>query len=116
MAKANGVRCNGHVVKRDDDNVLKRALILEVNGQRKRGRPKQTWRRRVEKSVKKNGLEVEKAANFTRRREGVRTIAEGMSRIRPPSITMNTPDQNCMMVMMKSRDSGARNRKKSLRG
>ena len=38
MAKANGVRRYGHVIRRDDDNILK-AIMLEVNGQRKRGRP-----------------------------------------------------------------------------
>ena len=32
MANANRVRQYGHVVKRDDDNVLNRALMLEVNG------------------------------------------------------------------------------------
>ena len=48
MAKANGVKGYEqieHTMKKDDDNVLKTALILEVNGQRQRGRSKQTWRR-----------------------------------------------------------------------
>ena len=50
MAKANGVRWYEHVITRDDDNTLKKAMMLEVNGQRKRGRPKMTWRRQVEES------------------------------------------------------------------
>ena len=37
--------------------------MLEVNGQRKRGRQKQTWRRQVKESVKRIGLKVEEAAN-----------------------------------------------------
>ena len=45
MAKVNGVLWYEHVVRRDDDNVLKKALMLEVNGQRNRERPKQIWRR-----------------------------------------------------------------------
>ena len=53
MAKANGVRWYGHVIRRDDDNMLK-AIMLEVNGQRKRGRPKMTRRRQMEESVKKS--------------------------------------------------------------
>ena len=59
MAKANGVRWHGigHKVRRDDDNFLKRALMLDVNEQRKRGRPKQTWRRQDEENVKRTGLE-----------------------------------------------------------
>ena len=40
MAKANGVRWYGHVIRREDDNILKKAMMMEVNGQRKRGRPK----------------------------------------------------------------------------
>ena len=36
MAKANGVRWScGHVIKRDDDNILKKAMMLDVNGKRK---------------------------------------------------------------------------------
>ena len=75
MAKANGVRWSEHVVNRDDDNILKRALMLEMNGQRKRGMPKQTSRRLVKENVKRIGLEVEEAANRIRCREGVIAIA-----------------------------------------
>ena len=64
---------------------------FEANGQRKRGRPKQT-RIKVEESVKRIGLEVEEAANRTRWREGVRVIAEEMRCIRPPLAKRNTPN------------------------
>ena len=40
MAKANVVRWCGHVIRRNDNNALKKAMMLEVNGKRKRGRPK----------------------------------------------------------------------------
>ena len=43
MAKANGVRWYGHVLRRDDGHVLRKALEFEVKGKRKRGRPKKTW-------------------------------------------------------------------------
>ena len=39
LATANGVRWYGHVLRRDDDSVLRVALNLEVTGKRKRGRP-----------------------------------------------------------------------------
>ena len=78
MVKANGIRRYGHVIRRDDDNILKKAMMLEVNGKRKRGRPKMTWRKHVEESVKEVGLKIEEAADQTRWREGVRAIAEGM--------------------------------------
>ena len=35
MAKANEVRWYGHAIKRDDDNILKKAIMMEVNGKRK---------------------------------------------------------------------------------
>ena len=34
MAKANGVRSYGNAIRRDDDNMLKKAMMLEVNEQR----------------------------------------------------------------------------------
>ena len=58
------------MIRRDDDNVLKKALMLEVNGQRNRERQKQIWRRQVEENVNKIGLEVDEAANLTRCKEG----------------------------------------------
>ena len=73
---------------------------MEVNGQRKQGRPKMTWKRQVEESVKKVGLMVEEAADRTRWREGVRAIAEKMRCIPPPSVTRKKPNYNWMMMMM----------------
>ena len=75
------------MVKRDEESILKKAMMLHVNGQRKRGRPKQTRKRQVEESLKKIGLTVEKATDRARWREGVRAIAERMRCIRPPSNT-----------------------------
>ena len=92
MAKANGVRWYGHVIRRDDDNILKKAMMLKVNGKRKRGWPKMTWRKQVEESVKEVGLRIEEAGDQTRWREGVRAIAEGMRCIRPPLGTRKKPD------------------------
>ena len=63
MAKANGVRWYGHVITREDDNILKKAMMMKVNGQRKQGRPTMTWKRQVEESVKKVGLKIEEAAD-----------------------------------------------------
>ena len=31
MVKVNAVRWYGHVISRDDDNILKKAMMLEVN-------------------------------------------------------------------------------------
>ena len=92
MAKANGVRWYGHVIRKDDDSILKKAMMMEVNGKRKRGRPKLTWRRQMEESAKKVGLKIEEAGDRTRWREGVRAIAEGMRCVRPSSGTRRKPN------------------------
>ena len=73
------------MVSRDEESILKKAMMLQMNGQRKRGRPKQTWKRQVEESLKKIGLRVEETTDRPRWREGVRAIAEGMRYIWPPS-------------------------------
>ena len=42
MAKANEVRWYGHVLRRDDGHVLRKALEFEVRRKRKPERPKKT--------------------------------------------------------------------------
>ena len=37
MAKANGVRWYGHVLRRDDGHVLRKVMVFEVKGKRKQG-------------------------------------------------------------------------------
>ena len=78
LATANGVRWYGHVLRRDDDSVLRVALNLEVSGKRKRGRPKKTWKKQVEEETEKVGLKKEDALRRDKWRDGVREIAEGM--------------------------------------
>ena len=78
LATANGVRWYGHVLRRDDDSVLRVALNLEVSGKRKRGRPKKTWKKQVEEETEKIGLKKEDALRRDKWRDGVRAIAEGM--------------------------------------
>ena len=44
MAKANEVRWYGHVLRRDDGHVLRKALEFEVKGKRRRERPRKKWK------------------------------------------------------------------------
>ena len=74
LARANGVRWYGHVLRRDDDSILRVALNLEVSGKRKRGRPK----KQVEEETEKIGLKKVDALRRDKWRDGVRAIAEGM--------------------------------------
>ena len=83
MAKANGVRWYGHVLRRDDGDVLRKALEFEVRGKRKPGQPKKTWKMQVEKESKRVGLEKKDAINRARWRAGVREIAAGVNLATP---------------------------------
>ena len=75
VKKANGVSWYGHVLRRDDGHVLRKALKFEVKSKRKRGRPKKTWKTQVEKESKSVGLEKKGALSRTRWRVGVGEIA-----------------------------------------
>ena len=56
LAMANSVRWYGHVSRREDGHVLRRALDFEVNGGRKKGRLKRTWKKQVEDESMMVGL------------------------------------------------------------
>ena len=55
-ATANGVRWHEHVLRRDDKSVLQVSLDLEMSGNKKRGRPKKTWKKKVEEETENIGL------------------------------------------------------------
>ena len=61
LAAANGVRWYGHVLRRDDDSILRVALNFEVSDQRRRGPPKNTWKKQVEEETEKISLKKEDA-------------------------------------------------------
>ena len=74
MAKASSIRWYGHVLRKEDENVIVKALKFEVSGSRGRGRPKQTWKKQVENEMKKNGLGKEDACDRTKWRGIVKTM------------------------------------------
>ena len=61
LAMVNSVRWYGHVLRKEDGDVLRRAFDLEVKGQRKKWRPKRTWKKQVEEESEKIGLRREDA-------------------------------------------------------
>ena len=56
LAMANSVHWYIHVLRREDDHVIRRALDFEVEGQRKKGRPKRMWKKQVEEESMKVGF------------------------------------------------------------
>ena len=74
MAKANSIRWYGHVLRKEDENMIVEALKFEVSGRRRRGRPKQTWKKQVKNEMKKNGLVKENACDRTKWRGVVKTM------------------------------------------
>ena len=78
LAMANSVCWYGHVLRREDCHVLRRALDFEVEGQRKKGRPKRTWKKQVEEKSMKIGLRREDALCRSKWSVGVNKIAAGL--------------------------------------
>ena len=61
LAMANSVRWYGHVLRRQDGHVFRRALDFEVEGQRKNGMLKRAWKKQVEEESANVGLRREDA-------------------------------------------------------
>ena len=59
LAMANCICWYGHVLRMEYGHVLRRALDFEVEGQWKKGRPKRTWKKRVEEESVQVGLRRE---------------------------------------------------------
>ena len=74
MAKESSMRWYGHVLRKEDENVIGKALKFEVSGSRGRGKPKRTWKKQVENEMKKNGLVKEDACDRTKWRGVVKTM------------------------------------------
>ena len=46
------LRWFGHIKRRDESSILRRAMKLEVQGRRRVGRPKKTWSKVVEEDIR----------------------------------------------------------------
>ena len=60
-AMANSDHWHGHVLKIEDGYVLRRALHLDIEGQRNKWRLKRTWRKQVEEESVNIGLRSKNA-------------------------------------------------------
>ena len=78
LAMANSVHWYGHVLRREDGHVLRRALHFEVEGQRKKGKPKRTWKKQVEEESMKVGLRRKDAIYRSKWSFVVHNLAAGL--------------------------------------
>jgi len=51
VLQRNRLRWYGHVLRKEDNDWVKKCMEYEVEGTRPRGRPKKTWRRLRKKTV-----------------------------------------------------------------
>ena len=86
LAMANSIRRYGHVLRREDGHVLRRALDFEVEGQRKKWRLKRRWKRQVEEESAKVGLRREDALCRSKWSFDIIHIAAGLRSKWPPSL------------------------------
>ena len=78
LAMANSVRWYGHVLQREHGHVLRRELHFEVEGQRKKGRPKRGWKKTGQGLSMKVGLRMEDALCHSTWSDGINKIAAGL--------------------------------------
>ena len=71
LARVSGVRWYEHVLRRNNSNVLRRALDFKVAERRVRGRSNMTWKRHVEEHTNQIGLKREDAIDRVKWRNGV---------------------------------------------
>ena len=62
----------GHVMRREDDHVCRRVMDMEVDGRRRRGRPKFRWKDKVTNDMREKGLREQDAQDRGRWRRLVR--------------------------------------------
>ena len=66
VLQQNRLRWYGHVMRKEDNDWVKKCMEYEVEGARPRGRPKKTWREIVEKECGAGKLNKEDAMDHKR--------------------------------------------------
>jgi len=69
----------GHVLRMNTDSIPRVALRWTPQGKRRRGRPKETWRRTVQKDLNHHGLTLETAPRVAADRSRWRALAVASS-------------------------------------
>jgi len=71
VLQQNGLQWYGHVLRKEDNDWVKKCIEYEVEGATPRGRPKKTWREIVEKDCQARKLNREYAMYCNRWRKQI---------------------------------------------
>jgi len=74
VLQRNRLRWYGHVLRKGDNDWVKKCMEYKVEGTRPRGRPKKTWREIVEKDCRASGLNTDDAMCRSRWRKQIEMI------------------------------------------
>ena len=72
LLRQNRLRWYVHVLRKEDNDWMKKCMEYEMEGSRPRGRPKKTWREIVEKDCQAHKLNREDAMDHNRWRKQIR--------------------------------------------
>jgi len=68
----------GHTLRKPEDSITRQALTWNPQGKRRRGRPRNTWRRELEVEVKKTGLSWKEVERVAQDRNRWRVVVDGL--------------------------------------
>jgi len=74
VLQQNRLRCYGHVLRKEDDDWVKKCMEYEVEGPRPRGRPKWTWRQVIKKDCQARKLNTEDAKGRSKWRKLIKDV------------------------------------------
>ena len=74
VLQQNRLRWYGHVLRKDDDDWVKKCMEYEVEGPRPRGRPKRTWREVVKEDCLACKLNTEDAMDRSKWRRFIKDV------------------------------------------
>jgi len=74
VLQQNRLRWYGHVLRKEDDDWVKKCMEYEVEGPRPRGRPKRTWREVVRQDCQARKLNTEDAMHRSKWRKMIKDV------------------------------------------
>ena len=74
VLQQNRLRWYGHVLRKEDDDWVKRCMEYEVEGSRPRGRPKRTWRKVVREDCQARKMNKEDAIDHCKWRKMIKDV------------------------------------------